>query len=82
MTSFPYTVYTATQIALIESPRWFPWRMGSMELSAEERSHAASALEEILEQIEAGDIAATPGQRAYIMGTVAGLRGRLDDTGE
>lgn len=56
--------------------------MGSMELSAEERSHAASALEEILEQIEAGDIAATPGQRAYIMGTVAGLRGRLDDTGE
>lgn len=53
-----------------------------MELSAEERARAASALEDVLLQVEDGDVAATPGQLAYIAGSVAGLRGELDLTGQ
>lgn len=48
-----------------------------MELSREERVRAASALEVVL-QVEGGDVAATPGQLAYIAGTAAGLRSQPD----
>lgn len=57
-------------------------RMGTMELAPEERVRAAAALEEILQQVEAGDVSATAGQLAYTSGTAAGLRARLDVTGQ
>lgn len=46
------------------------------ELTRAQRRHVAEALEEVLEQVAAGELEATTGEASYVAGAVAGLRGR------
>lgn len=55
--------------------------MGCMtELTEHERARVAAVLEQLLAEVKAGGLKATPGQAAYLAGTVKGLRGRVDAT--
>lgn len=48
------------------------------ELTRAQRRQAADALEEVLAQILAGEVEASPGQTAYVGGALAGLRAQVD----
>lgn len=52
------------------------------ELTESEREQAATALEQVLTDVKAGELTATTGQAAYLAGAVAGLRGDWEFTGE
>lgn len=45
------------------------------ELTEHERARAAAVLEQVLTDVAAGDLTATARERAFIAGTVLGLRG-------
>lgn len=43
------------------------------DLTSQERTQAASALAEVLDEIDHGDLEAKPAERAYIAGAAAAL---------